>query len=538
MNGGAAGQYLLEGYTTSVDPRWGNDSPSTGGRLGVLNNPFKTLQAMRDTVLSAGWTFGKCWLSPGIFDVGANQYIFPDNLEMQGAGRYATILKSSLSAQTFGNQLACFVPGNNSSLRDLQIDCTNADNNFRYPIGTGPQDTQVFNSEWHNLWIKGNSDNIYFAGPGGSVVRARGCTFNSDWDTAYGQSPFTFIGWDCEFNAKGPNTIIDGNALANAFNLESQNGSIVELYNCRLNVYNPAGNANGFWVADGPGNICRILMSGGSFNVQAPGHQATDVNGGTILPYSWFKSRGVVYSRPLNQLAAQINQEETILAESLAITTVGGVSSVQPTYSGGKQSKTVAPTAAQTLGSNTLVVNAPQCIVTPTDGSEIDFTIPNSSTTTTETLSFSNSVGSNALYVLNFTGISVPTFTLTLDGGQISNPISYSADVPTLLNNINQELIGSFYGGAVATGGAINNIGLTFSGNGYSLRTVAAPVVTVSSGTTPSVTQSRAGASPGYNFGVVSVPTIPSGPNGQTLNITFKYSSSTFRFELKNLQVH
>jgi|GEM_PF-7134021 len=211
---------LSIGSTLSVDASNGNDSTARRGRADL---PFATIAAAA-TAAQSGDTIQ---VGPGIFNLGSNQLILPDGVNLNGSGaqRVETVMTrnstvtGTLIVSSYSGSLtkgAMIVPGAGSVLSNFAMEGIFSTSLSSYMIGfnINAGDKSSDNVTLFNLVLNAFSDNLYFRSTSGShpscTWRCIDCQFNSGYDTlatigvGAGGWPLTFYFQNCEFNCINP----------------------------------------------------------------------------------------------------------------------------------------------------------------------------------------------------------------------------------------------------------------------------------------------------------------------------------------------
>lgn len=204
-----------------VNPSNGNDTTGTRSRLDL---PYATMQAALNAA-SAGDTVN---VAAGTYDLGSagtgtNRIVIPANVNVKGAGRGLTIIKSDLLG-TSSPFTGFIVPGDNSIISDLSA--------IAYKVGGGTQHTcplrkasgaseSYTNVRWERCHLYGLADCVIATG-GVSFGDHTfiDCLFESANDVMMWQSASSLVLIDCEirhttllgFESLGCTGIYDGGA--------------------------------------------------------------------------------------------------------------------------------------------------------------------------------------------------------------------------------------------------------------------------------------------------------------------------------------
>ncbi|MEO0369499.1 MAG: hypothetical protein AAF197_12080, partial [Pseudomonadota bacterium] len=84
-------------------------------------------------------------IGPGIYDLGNSQLVMKDHVSVTGSGQDVTILRGSVSSDTFDENSALLVGANSASIRDLTLDNTQTNGSFAFGFYTEDAASDVSN---------------------------------------------------------------------------------------------------------------------------------------------------------------------------------------------------------------------------------------------------------------------------------------------------------------------------------------------------------------------------------------------------------
>ncbi len=253
----------------------GNDSNT--GKQPTASGAFLT-PAHAMSVASAGDCIV---IGPGTFALGSSQLLCVANVDVFGAGKYLTILTSTLDGNATSK--SCFAPAANSTYQGFTIHGI-ASATYQFLFGWATNDTAGSGIMARDLYLLGDSDGFYTSSQQGTAGSwdAYNCTASTKWDTinntdavALGTRP-NYRYFNCQFYVNGPSSITAGVGLASGYRSFGNVSS--EFFDCEFVINNTSGSATstvGINIEDG-GSL-GVYVYGGSIQTSAAAGSVFDL---------------------------------------------------------------------------------------------------------------------------------------------------------------------------------------------------------------------------------------------------------------------